>query len=568
MNWGTICNYLWDINDAHVVCRMLGFQEASEASGDSYFGGGTGSIHLSGVTCTGDEHTIFECGHAGFGISFCSSHSQDAGVVCIAEGDVRLAGGNNAAEGRVEILLEEWGTICNTRWGIDDANVVCRMLGFEEACKARPARFGEGSGLIKIDDVGCTGAENHIRDCTHSDTPYANGCDHSKDAGVVCDAPINTGALRLVGGNNAAEGRVEIQDCGDWFTICDNEWDINDATVVCRMLGFKGAAGAPRSARFGEGSGYFKIDAVGCTGAEHDILDCTHSDTPYSNGCDDPQVAGVVCIAPGSTGAVRLAGGNNAAEGRVEIQYDGVWRTICNDGWDINDANVVCRMQGFQEASGTLGESYFGQGTGPILLPYSVLFFCTGTELTIFECAYAKFGDSCNGEGAGVVCVAPAGTGAVRLVGGNNAAEGRVEIQFNGDWGTICDDDWDINDANVVCRMLGFQEASGEAYFGEGTDPIQLSRLACTGDEETIFECGHAGFGVHSCDHSKDAGVVCTAPASTGESDSSSSEESESSSSEESDSSSSEESDSSSSEESDSSSSEESAENAASAESA
>lgn len=44
----------------------------------------------------------------------------------------------------------------------------------------------------------------------------------------------------------------------------------------------------------------------------------------------------------------------------------------------------------------------------------------------------------------------------IRLANGASPSEGRVEIQHNGKWGTICDDYWDLRDATVVCRMLGF----------------------------------------------------------------------------------------------------------------
>ena len=62
---------------------------------------------------------------------------------------------------------------------------------------------------------------------------------------------------------------------------------------------------------------------------------------------------------------------------------------------------------------------------------------------------------------------APCADGQLRLVGGNVDNEGRVEICLNNEWGTICDDGWSTNDANVACAVLGFS-STGETlskYF-------------------------------------------------------------------------------------------------------
>ena len=104
----------------------------------------------------------------------------------------------------------------------------------------------------------------------------------------------------------------------------------------------------------------------------------------------------------------------------------------------------------------------------------------------------------------------------VRLIGGSTEYEGRVEFYYNDQWGTVCNDSWDINDAEVVCRQLHFtgaNEALGSAPFGAGTGPIWLDDVLCTGSERELSECPHNtnnSFGNHNCNHQQDAGVRCT----------------------------------------------------------
>jgi len=81
-----------------------------------------------------------------------------------------------------------------------------------------------------------------------------------------------------------------------------------------------------------------------------------------------------------------------------------------------------------------------------------------------------------------------------------------------GTWGTICGDGWGLNDAQVVCRHLGYAGAKvvhQKSYFGEGREPIWLDDLACYGNETNLGQCSHNGWGNHDCTHAKDAGVVC-----------------------------------------------------------
>ena len=86
------------------------------------------------------------------------------------------------------------------------------------------------------------------------------------------------------------------------------------------------------------------------------------------------------------------------------------------------------------------------------------------------------------------------------------AVNARVEWKFlyNGEWGTVCDDLWGLEDANVVCRQLGYpgaDEAPQSARFGEGLDPNLLDDVQCVGTEASLNDCPKNDIGQHNCGH-------------------------------------------------------------------
>ena len=102
---------------------------------------------------------------------------------------------------------------------------------------------------------------------------------------------------------------------------------------------------------------------------------------------------------------------------------------------------------------------------------------------------------------------------AVRLVNGNYDYEGRVEVLYNDDWGTVCHDSWNDEDAKVVCRQLGLPYDSAQAipttFYGKGSGQIWLDDVGCTGNEDSLDQCQHLGWDIHNCGHSEDAAVLC-----------------------------------------------------------
>ncbi|KAI8496828.1 scavenger receptor [Branchiostoma belcheri] len=247
---------------------------------------------------------------------------------------------------------------------------------------------------------------------------------------------------------------------------------------------------------------------------------------------------------------IRLVGGSGPNEGRVEVRpADSFrWGTVCDDGFDLKDAEVVCRMLGYPNVYGIRPYAYFGRdglsthvtrtivhgvsmwstrhvwlwtaacivrcasGPGPI---YMEDLQCDGTESSLFNCSHKGWGihDCSRLNVVGVVC----DHSRIRLVGGSSRKAGRVEVRpaDSMTWGTVCHNQFDIKDADVVCKMLDYPSAKlvrNDAHFGQGRGPIYMDDLHCNGDENSLFNCSYPGWTINdlNCSHDQAAGVECT----------------------------------------------------------
>uniref|UniRef100_A0A8D0FZ97 SRCR domain-containing protein n=1 Tax=Strix occidentalis caurina TaxID=311401 RepID=A0A8D0FZ97_STROC len=103
--------------------------------------------------------------------------------------------------------------------------------------------------------------------------------------------------------------------------------------------------------------------------------------------------------------------------------------------------------------------------------------------------------------------------GFVRLANGGSRCAGRVEVKQHGQWGTVCGNYWDMNDAAVVCKQLDCGSAVGapqDGHFGQGSDTIWMDDVGCKGTESALSDCRHSGWGENDCIFSHDAGVMCS----------------------------------------------------------
>ncbi|XP_066127087.1 soluble scavenger receptor cysteine-rich domain-containing protein SSC5D [Saccopteryx bilineata] len=372
---------------------------------------------------------------------------------------LRLASGPHGCAGRLEVWHGgRWGTVCDDGWDLRDAAVACRELGCGGTLAAPGgARFGAGSGPVWMDDVGCGGGEQALRDCPRSPWGRSN-CDHSEDAGVVCTGPAPR--LRLADGPHGCAGRLEVWHGGHWGSVCDDAWDLRDAAVACRELGCGAALAAPGGAFFGEGAGPILLDDLRCQGNEMALRFCPSR--PWGqHDCHHREDAGAVC------------------DGMPLAYIPPTDSEVGSNRSTFPGAASRALPPTVRPASRTAGVSSLSTSSPAPWEP--------GPET---------------------------GSPQLRLVAGPSRCSGRLEVWHAGRWGTVCDDSWDLRDSAVVCRELGCGGArpldAAAGRFGWGAGPIWLDDVGCAGTERSLFDCPATPWGKHNCAHNEDVGITCT----------------------------------------------------------
>ncbi|XP_063985117.1 uncharacterized protein LOC135166617 isoform X2 [Diachasmimorpha longicaudata] len=272
------------------------------------------------------------------------------------------------------------------------------------------------------------------------------------------------------------------------------------------------------------------------------------------NDCNDRSDESV-CKLENLDYGIRLRGSEAPHEGRVEVKVLGHWGQVCDDGFGMIDAEVICKELGFNlGALEVRPGGFFGNMDPPNVFMVDQL-KCRGNETSLRECDFNGWGiHNCSPEEAvGVVCKTaqntckdgewkcdnspvcirtpficdevvdcPDGSDEsplhcevpfeIRLVNGSRSTEGRVEVRHHGVWGTVCDDDFTHAAARVICRALGYggsAVAKKNGYFGAGDGPIWLDEVICQGNETQLYRCEHDHWGESNCNHDEDVGVIC-----------------------------------------------------------
>ncbi|XP_027399202.1 antigen WC1.1-like [Bos indicus x Bos taurus] len=528
-SWGTICDYSWDLDDARVVCRQLGCGKALDATLSSSFGAGSGPIWLDNVRCTGKESHVWRCPSRDWGKHYCD-HSQDAGVIC--SGFLRLAGGDGPCSGRVEVHSgEAWIPVSDGNFTLPTAQVICAELGCGKAVSVLGhVPFRESNARVWAEEFRCEGEEPELRVCPRVPCPGGT-CHHSGAVQVVCS--VYTDVRLMTNSSSQCEGQVEMNIFGQWRALCASHWSLANANVVCRQLGCGVAISTPNRA---EGSDQLWKARFHCSGTESflwkcpvttlGVPDCSHGNTA-SVMCSGnqtqvlPQCDHFVSEPAGSAASeerapycsdsrqLRLVDGGSHCAGRVEILDQGSWGTICDDGWDLDDARVVCRQLGCGEALNATGSAHFGAGSGPIWLDD---LNCAGNESQVWTCPSPRgWGrhDCRHKEDAGVICSEFL---ALRMVSEDQQCAGWLEVFYNGTWGSVCRSPMEDITVSVICRQLGCGDSGSlntSVGLREGSRPQWVDLIQCRKTDTSLWQCPSGPWKYSSCSPKEEAYISC-----------------------------------------------------------
>uniref|UniRef100_A0A8D0DB66 SRCR domain-containing protein n=1 Tax=Sander lucioperca TaxID=283035 RepID=A0A8D0DB66_SANLU len=480
--WSSVCEDDFDQQDAEVVCRELGCGPPSVLQG-------VGAAALIWLISVLMKLTLFF--HAGF----CSE-------------PVRLVGGSSHCAGILEVKQGEWRPMVVYPWTLMTAAAACREL-----------------------DCGSAVSVEERKESSHRSVwRMRSNCVHPLGQPVTS----LTGLLQLVNGTSLCSGRLEVktnQSTQRWSSVCEDDFDQQDAEVVCRELGC-GPPSILQGVLYGEVEPPMRSKEFQCGGHESALMDCRSSGSDR-NTCSPGKVVGLTCSGRRGAAAliwfisvlmkltllfhagfcsepVRLVGGSSHCAGTLEVKQ-GEWRPMVVYPWTLKTAAAVCReldcgsAVSVEERKESSHRSVWRMRSN-----------CVQSGSALRDCAesrYSAYIQDLTCSGKSITCCSLLDS--VRLVNGTSLCSGRLEVKTNQStqhWSSVCEDDFDQQDAEVVCRELGCGAPSvlQGALYGEVEPPMWTKEFQCGGNESALLDCRSSVSDRNTCSPGKAVGVTCS----------------------------------------------------------
>uniref|UniRef100_A0A3B5QAW5 SRCR domain-containing protein n=1 Tax=Xiphophorus maculatus TaxID=8083 RepID=A0A3B5QAW5_XIPMA len=508
-SWSSVCEKDFDLQDAEVVCREIVCGPPSVHQGALY-GEAEAPVGSREFLCEGSESALLNCSsRKSSGRNSCSP-GQAVGLTCSGRGGsadlLLLVGEASRCAGRLEMLYqEEWRPVdvMDHYWNMNSVVAVCAELDCGSAVSARDS-----------EEFLCEGSESALLNCSSRKSSGRNSCSPGQAVGLTCSAQDN---FRLVQGTNRCSGRLEVKTNQSWSSVCEKDFDLQDAEVVCREISC-GPPSVHQGSLYGEAEAPVGSREFLCEGSESALLNCSSRKSSGRNSCSPGQAVGLTC-----SDNIRLVGEASRCAGKLEMIHHEEWRPVAvwSHYWDMNSAAAVCAKLDCGSAVSARNSKEASErpvwriwsdclDSGSTLkncLPddenndQSYEFICSGNSelsyLFLLKCFFHQVPDVYS----------------VRLVQGKNRCSGRLEVKTNQSWSSVCEKDFDLQNAEVVCREIscGPPSVHQGALYGEAEAPVGSREFLCEGSESALLKCSsRKSSGRNSCSPGQAVGLTCS----------------------------------------------------------
>ncbi|CAI5666074.1 unnamed protein product [Oreochromis niloticus] len=480
-SWSSVCEADFDQQDAEVVCRELGCGPPSVLQGALY-GEVEAPVWSKEFQCGGHESALLDCRSSGSARNSCSP-GKAVGLTCSEGEDVRLVGGATHCTGTVELkYLGEWRPVEAIEWTRKTATVVCEQLDCGYVVSLGKRTGASSRSVWSISDM-CIQLGSTLQ--------YCASASFSKSIfDVTC-----SDSVRLLNGSSLCSGRLEVKSNQSWSSVCEADFDQQDAEVVCRELGC-GPPSVLQGALYGEVEAPVWSKEFQCGGHESALLDCRSSGSAR-NSCSPGKAVGLTCS---DNDVFRLEGGSNHCAGTLELKHLGEWRPVEIYDRMPQTAAIVCAHL---DCGSIISIEQNHESSHR--LTWGISADCVQDGSSLRQCAKS--------DHSSLITTLHC-SDSVRLLNGSSLCSGRLEVKSNQSWSSVCEADFDQQDAEVVCRELGCGPPSvlQGALYGEVEAPVWRKEFQCGGHESALLDCRSSGSARNSCSPGKAVGLTCSEP--------------------------------------------------------
>ncbi|XP_024240911.1 scavenger receptor cysteine-rich type 1 protein M130 [Oncorhynchus tshawytscha] len=454
---GYFCNPKWDKKQADIVCEHLKCGQSKGLPPARMFSQIENPVVLKPTHCSNTEHQkhIWQCITSPKVVC-----TEPVSVICSDHHNFRLQGGSNVCSGQLEVEEDEgvWKPVCQSQYKLNKSR--------DDLC-------------------------SHMR-CGKSHSQENMVCDSSKNISLDCTDKINISLLKDDQSQNVNHcfGSVHFNHSGTLEAVCSTNWDEKDGRVVCRELGCGEVVLVGSGSKLQKDG---KHDLVDCKDSEASLWHCLAMHNKNPTSC---RKASVLCS--GSV-KVRLSDGPGRCAGRVEIQHEGVWKSVRESNWKEENSKVICNQMICGDALANTDS--FIQGTSQVL---SNEVICTSNSKSISNCIKStKKQPQQQDTNKMLICQEHA---VVFLTGD---CSGKVGIEQAGKtyWLSGSNATFDRQTAMVVCQQMDCGDATSFTFeSSSGTTDLWKYSYNCLEGKKSLFDCERSK---HLSNHSI-VSVVCS----------------------------------------------------------